>query len=95
MGALLDTGAGSSHVSAELIRLLNKRPSGTEYRRIDMMLSSTTQKVKIYDVTVTDLRGNLKMKTQVSKVDKSVLLCVPNPDYANILAQCKTHIFVE
>ena len=34
--ALLDTGAGSSYVSAELMRLLHKRPSRTEYRRIDI-----------------------------------------------------------
>ena len=78
--ALLNTGAGSSYVSAELTRLLQKRPSRTEYRRIDMMMSSTTQKVEIYDVTVADFGGKFEMKTQMSKVDKSVLLSVPNPD---------------
>ena len=86
-GALLDTVAGSSYVSAELIRLLQKQPSQTEYRRIDMMISSTTQKIEIYDVTVADLRGKFETKTQVSKVNKSVLLYVANHEYVNILSQ--------
>ena len=85
--ALLDTGAGSSYISAELVKLLKKQPSRTEYRRIDMMMSSTTQRIEIYDVAVADVRGKFEMKTQVSKVAKSVLLSIPNPGYADILSQ--------
>ena len=78
--ALLDTGAGSSYISSTLINLLKKQPSQTEYRRIDMMMASTTQKIEIYDINVADAHGKFEMKTQASKVDKSVLLSVPNPD---------------
>ena len=85
--AFLDTGAGSSYISAELVKLIKKQPSRTEYRSIDIMMSSTTQRIEIYDVTVADVRGKFEMKTQVSKVAKSVLLSIPNPGYADILSQ--------
>jgi hypothetical protein len=41
----------------------------------------------IHDVTVADVRGKFEMKTQVSKVAKSVLLFIRNPGYADILSQ--------
>jgi hypothetical protein len=50
-------------------------------------MSSTTQIIEIYDLTVADVRGMFEMKTQVSKVTKSVLLSIPNPGYADILSQ--------
>ena len=45
--ALLDTGAGSSYISAGLVKLLGKKPNKTEYKRIEMMLCSTSQKIEV------------------------------------------------
>jgi hypothetical protein len=75
--ALLDTGAGSSYISAELVKLLKKQPSRTEYRRINMMMSSTTQSIEIYDVTVADVRGKFEMKTQVSRLPRAFSCLYP------------------
>ena len=41
--ALLDTGAGSSYISAALVKRLNKRPTHVEHKQIEMMLCSTIQ----------------------------------------------------
>jgi len=41
--ALLDTGASNSYISSKLIEILNQRPIAREYRRIDMMMCTTTR----------------------------------------------------
>ena len=88
--ALLDTGAGSSYASAAIVRQLGKQPSRIEHKRIDMMCL-TNQKIQQYDVKISNTRGSFEMATTVSKVDKSVLLSVPNPRYAEKINQY-THL---
>ena len=85
--ALLDTGAGSSYASAALIERLNKRPTHIEHRQIDMMLCSTIQKVQGYSVTVKSVDGKFEMMTKINKVDKGVLLTVPNPNYGELISK--------
>ena len=80
--ALLNTGAGSSYASAALVKRLGKQPARTEHKRIDMMMCSTTQKIEQYDVKISSICGKFEMASTVSKVDKGVLLSVPNPGYA-------------
>ena len=53
--ALLDTGAGSSYASAALLDQLKLKPIKKETKNIDMMMSSTTSKLKIYDVEISEL----------------------------------------
>ena len=45
------------------------------------MMDSTTQKTEQYDVKISNTRGKFEMTTTVSKVDKGVLLSIPNPQY--------------
>ena len=56
--ALLDTGAGSSYISATLSGKLNKKPIRSEHRQIDMMMHSTNKRIDNYAVTVSNLREN-------------------------------------
>ena len=65
--ALLDTGAGSSYASAQLITALHKRPAETQTKRIEMMLGSMTIKVEMYNVTVTSITGDFSMSVTVSE----------------------------
>eukprot|EP00794_Sanderia_malayensis_P016265 gene16265-biopygen13818 len=90
--ALLDTGAGSSYMSATLSQLLNKKPSRTEHRQIEMMMHSTSKKIDIYAVTVENLKENFQLNVNVSKVDKPVLLSLPNPNYEHLI---KTYKYLE
>ena len=85
--ALLDTGAGSSYASAALIERLRKQPSRMERKRIDMMMCSTNQKIYQYDVKISSIVGDFNMAASVSKVDRSVLLTIPNPRYADKIHQ--------
>ena len=84
---LLDTGAGSSYASATLVERLNWKPDHKEYKKIEMMMTSTSQKMEMYNVLISSIKGNFSLPTTVSKVDKSVLLTVPNPRYAEIISQ--------
>lgn len=59
--ALLDTGAGSSYASAQLISALRIKPAEIQTKRIEMMLGSMTTKVEMYDVNVTSLGGDFSM----------------------------------
>ena len=58
-----------------------------EYRRIDMMMASTNQRIDIYSVEVKSLRGDFKLGISVSKVDRERLLSLTNPEYKRILSR--------
>ena len=81
--ALLDTGAGSSYASASLIERLNKQPDHKQYKRIEMMMTTISQKVE------TNIKGSFSLPTTLSKVDKAVLLTVPNPRYTEMISRHK------
>eukprot|EP00795_Rhopilema_esculentum_P015888 gene15888-7220_t len=83
--ALLDTGAGSSCISDKLVNILGKRPVFKQNRQIDMMLSTVNRQIEIYNVEVQNLKGDIKLEIDVSKVDREVLLSVKNPRYQDVL----------
>ena len=76
--ALLDTGAGSSYASVSLIERLNKQPDHKQLNRIEMMMTTTSQKVEMYKVQIPNMKGSFSLPTTLSKVDKGVLWTVPN-----------------
>ena len=85
--ALLDTGSGSSYASATLIESLKKPPARVEPRVIEMMMCSTTQMVKSYRVKLTSFDKKFEMSTTINKVDKGVLLTIPNPRYTELTSK--------
>ena len=52
-------------------------------------MSSTTRKLEIYDVEVSELSEKFKINSPVYIVEKSTLLSLPNPKYKAILDQYK------
>ena len=72
---------------AALVKRLEKQPSRMEHKRIDMMMCSTNQKIYQYDVKISSVVGDFDMAASVSKVDRSVLLTIPNPKYADKIHQ--------
>jgi len=74
--ALLDTGAGSSHASSSLVERLNRKPDHKVYKKIEMMMTSASQKIEMYKVLISSIKGNFSLPTTLSKVDKGVLLCL-------------------
>ena len=83
--ALLDTGAGNSYISSKLIDVLNQKPVAREFRRIDMMMCTTTKKIDVYKITIENLKGDFRMGAHVSRVDKESLLTTVNPRYSDII----------
>ncbi|XP_028419027.1 uncharacterized protein LOC114544609 [Dendronephthya gigantea] len=82
--ALLDTGAGSSYASATLIETLHKKPKRVELRRVDMMLTSKTTKVEIYSAKLTSVDGKFTTEIELSKVNKSQLMMITNPEFKSL-----------
>ncbi|XP_046846738.1 uncharacterized protein LOC124440389 [Xenia sp. Carnegie-2017] len=85
--ALLDTGAGSSYASGALVERLNKRPVRKVFKRIEMMMQSTSRIIEVHEVTISDLDEKHKLKTEVTKVDRNNLLLVDNPKYEEVLSK--------
>ena len=47
-GALIDTGAGSSHTSSKFVSLIYNKPVGTETKRIQTLMNSLSKRMSIY-----------------------------------------------
>ncbi|XP_065058645.1 uncharacterized protein LOC135686359 [Rhopilema esculentum] len=82
--ALLDTGAGSSYVSSQLIEKVAKQPIKREQRQIDMMMSTKIAKIEIYNLRVESKDQSFSLNLDVSKVNRKELLTVPNPNYGEM-----------
>ena len=85
--ALLDTGAGSSYISSSLANRLKKNPSRKDYKQIETMLHTITTKVEVYEVEVSNLKGNFKITADVNKVNKPQLISLPNPCYQDMIQE--------
>ena len=82
--ALIDTGSGSSHVSAVLTSKTNKKAKKKEPKIIEMMFYTATKWIEKFDLTVQNIEENFEFKTQLNKVEKDTLLFLPNPNYQEI-----------
>ena len=83
--ALLDTGAGSSYISTTLATKINKKPILKECRRINMMMRSTNQRIDVYEMTVANLKGDFRLAVNTNKVDKEILLSLPDLRYSEMM----------
>ena len=79
--ALLDTGAGSSYASAALLQRLNSKPERREFRKIEMMMQTSNKTIDVHKLEVTDVKDSFVLKTEVTRVERSNLLSLPNPKY--------------
>ena len=84
--ALLDTGSGNSYASSTLMNLTQKKPVRQEIKTIEMMLHTTTKKIDVYNVEITDINKNFNMSSEVNCVDRPVLPTLPNPRYREVIA---------
>ena len=53
----MDTKAGSSYAYVALISKLNRNPDQRKYKRIEIMMTWTSQKIEMYKVQVFNIRG--------------------------------------
>ena len=83
--ALLDTGAGSSYVSAGLMNVLKKKPIRKETKHIEMMMNSTTKNIEVFKVQIENVHRDVSFETELCKVERRELLKLPNPHYADLI----------
>ena len=76
--ALLDMRAGSSCTSAALVSKLDRNPDRRECKRIEMMITWTSQTIEMYKLQVFNIRGVLSLPTILGKVEKETWLTIPN-----------------
>ena len=82
--ALIDTGAGSSYASSKLINKINKKPIRRETKRIETQMHSVVKKAEIYQFKIGDINQEFKIGIEINKLEKEVLLELPNPNYPEI-----------
>ena len=79
--ALIATGAGSAYASSSLINKVNTKPCHKECKRIETLMNSVVRKTDVYQCEIRDANREFKIKIELSKLDKEVLLDLPNPKY--------------
>ena len=58
----------------------NKKPIRTKSKRIEALVSSSMKNIPVYSVEIKDINNEFSFKTEISKLEKSVLLELPNPN---------------
>ena len=82
--ASIDTGPGSSYASSKLINKINKKPIRRETKRIETLMHSVVKKTEIYQFEIGDINQEFKIGIEINKLEKEVLLELPNPNYPEI-----------
>ena len=85
---LVDTGAGASYLSSTIISLINQKtnykPIRIESKRIETLVSSSIKNIPVYSIELKYINYDFSFKTEISKLEKSVILQLPNPHYREI-----------
>ena len=64
-----------------LIDRINKKHIRKQYKRIETRINSVTKSILVYSVEIRDSDQKFKFQTEKNKLEKSVLLELPNPEY--------------
>ena len=83
--ALIDSGAGSSYVSAKLIELLQVKPAMIQTKTIEMLMSSKSAKLEVYNLKLQSVDQQFSMPIKATKVNKTTLLEIDNPKYKELI----------
>ena len=82
--ALIDSGAGSSYVSAKLIDLLCVKPSTVQTKSIDMLMSTKVAAFEVYDLSLQSVNHQFTLPVKATKINRSELLSIDNPNYREL-----------
>ena len=83
--ALIDSGSGSSYISAKLVNILKAKPVESQMKQVEMLMYSKRVHMETYKLDVESLDGKHEMKVKFIKVDKGELLPINNPHYAELI----------
>ena len=83
--ALIDSGAASSYASAKLLDKLGKKPIDVKYKKVEMLMATTTTRMEIHKATIASKAGDYQLEVNLIKVNKANLLEVENPQYEQLI----------
>ncbi|CAB4041191.1 Hypothetical predicted protein, partial [Paramuricea clavata] len=78
--ALVDSGA-----SSKLLDSLGKKPTEVKYKKVEMLMASTTTRMEIHNSTISSRSGDYELEVDLIKVNKGTLLEVENPQYKELI----------
>jgi len=82
---LIDSGAGSSYVSAKLIELLRLKPADVQTKTIDTLMSSKVARLEVYDLELQSDNHQYSLSVKAAKVNKTELLSIDNSNYRALI----------
>ena len=83
--ALLDTGSSSNYISSTLLGLIKKSPVRQEHKLIETLLGTSERSINVYDVEISDVKEKLSIRSELSGVERKVLLNLANPRYQEVI----------
>ena len=83
--ALIDSGSGSSCISAKLVNILKVKPVSTQTKQIEVLMSSKRTRMEIYQLNTESVNDDFKMPVTFIKVDMAELLTIEKPHYAELI----------
>ena len=83
--ALVDSGAASCYASSKLLDSLGKKPTEVKYKKVEMLMASTTTRMEIHNSTISSKSGDYELEVDLIKVNKGTLLEVENPQYKELI----------
>ena len=83
--ALVDSGAASCYASSKLLDSLGKKPTEVKYKKVEMLMASTTTRMEIHNSTISSKSGDYELEVDLIKVNKGTLLEVENPQYKKLI----------
>ena len=64
---------------------MTQAPSEAKRQRIDMLMGSKTSQMEIYDAKISSIDGSFKLEAKLTKINKTELLTIDNPEYGNLI----------
>ena len=86
---LIDAGAGVSYVSSKFISLINKKPVQTETTTIQTLTNTSSKNIPVYSVQISDTKHQFSFQIELHKLEKRVLVELPNPKYLELQNKCQ------
>ena len=77
------------YVSPNFVNRINKKPVRTETRTIQTLMNTSSKKIPIYSVQISETKHQFSFQTELDKLEKSVLVELPNPKYLKMHFICR------
>ena len=68
-----------------MLNVIGEKPIRQEFKSIEMIRQTSTRKIDIYQAEITDVDRKFKMSCELNRIEKDVLLNLPNRKYKELI----------